>query len=325
MPLLFDLHPTAPVTMEDLPKTDTPDVAPTGDAATRRPGASEQIQTSTRGLLVAFAVFTLLAVSSLLLLADHTDRFFAWPIPSRPNSAFLGAAYGAGFVLSVLAVWQRRWSRVRVAVVTVTAFTVLTLIPTVLHKHRLNLMADVASARLVAWVWLTVYVLIPVACVVVVVRQHRQREHGQAPDPGRPMPRRLVALLLAQGTALAALGAVLYAGGAATHMMVAVQRPGWPWPVTPLTSQAIGAWLLSFGFAIALALREGDLSRTFVPAAAYAGFGLFELVVLLSYRTSAGTDGRWLWLDLVVFATLVPTGAYGAWTAHRGSRPIPAD
>ena len=116
MPLLLDLHATAPAAVEDLPKTDTPDVAPTGDAGnTWRPGASEQIQRSTRGLLVAFAVFTLLAVSSLLLLADHTDRFFAWPITSRPNSAFLGAAYGAGFVLSVLAVWQRRWSRVREA------------------------------------------------------------------------------------------------------------------------------------------------------------------------------------------------------------------
>ena len=75
--------------------------------------------------------------------------------------------------------------------------------------------------------------------------------------------------------------------------------------------------MLSFGFGIAVVVRERDLSRLFVPAVVYAAFGLFELLVLLSYRAAPGTDGRWLWLDVVVLATLVPTGAYGAWIAHR--------
>jgi hypothetical protein len=278
-------------------------------------GPGDRVQTGTRALLVAFAVFTLLAVSSLLVLGEQTDTFFAWTIRSGPNAAFLGAAYAAGLVLSVLAVRQRRWSRVRVPLITVTAFAVLTLIPTLLHMHRLHLIASTGMPRFAAGVWLAVYVLVPVACGVVVVRQSG-RQRGQE-EVLRRMPRRLVTLPLAQGAVLATVGAVLYAGGATMHTMTEVQRPGWPWPVTPLTSQVIGAWMLSFGFGIAVVVRERDLSRLFVPAVAYAAFGLFELLVLLSYRAAPGTDGRRLWLDVVVLATLVPTGAYGAWIAHR--------
>ena len=43
------------------------------------------MQTGTRVLLTVFVVFTLLAVNQLLVLGDHTDRFFAWTIMSVPN------------------------------------------------------------------------------------------------------------------------------------------------------------------------------------------------------------------------------------------------
>jgi hypothetical protein len=99
-------------------------------------------------------------------------------------------------------------------------------------------------------------------------------------------------------------------------MAVAVPRPGWPWPVTPLTSQVTGAWLLSFGIAIVLAIRDRDLSRMLVPAVAYAAFGVAEVAVFLYHRGATGADPRWLWVDVALFATLVPVGLYGAWAAR---------
>ncbi len=284
--------------------------------------AADRVQRATRLVLLTFAVFTLLATNQLLVLADHTETSFAWPISLRPNSGFLGAAYAAGFVLSVLALRQRRWSSVRVSVVTVTTFTVLTLVPTLLHLHRLSLGAQAPVARAAAWVWLVVYVVVPIACVAVIVRQERRRSR---PDVvRRPMPAWLAAVLLLQGAALTVAGAILFAGGATVHVVVMEMRPAWPWPVTPLTSQAMGAWLVSFGVAVVLALRERDLSRMFVPAVAYAAFGAFQLVVLLRDATAPGTDVRWLWIDVAVLATIVPTGAYGAWAARRASRATPA-
>ena len=94
----------------------------------------------TRRVFVAFAVLTPLATNQLLVVATFTDRFFAWTITVRPTSAFLGAAYAAGFVLAILALRQNRWRDVRVALVTVTVFTVLTLIPTLIHLHIFHLL-----------------------------------------------------------------------------------------------------------------------------------------------------------------------------------------
>jgi hypothetical protein len=85
----------------------------------------------------------------------------------------------------------------------------------------------------------------------------------------------------------------------------------------PLTSQAIGAWLLAFAVAIIMAVRERDLSRMFVPALAYAAFGAFELAVVLAHSTAPGMHYGWWLAGALVFASLVPTGAYGAWAARR--------
>jgi hypothetical protein len=223
----------------------------------------------------------------------------------------------------VLALRRRRWSEIRVPVVTVTVFTVLTLLPTLLHLHKFHLMAEAGTARMAAWVWLVVYLIVPVAGIVVVVRQALLQRRGPGPDRhqerivSRPMPAPLAALLLVQGAALAAVGTVLLGGGAMTHMTMDVLRPGWAWPVMPLTSQAIGSWLVVFAVAIALALRERDLSRMFVPALAYAVFGAVQLAVLLVCRTMPGTHLGWWWVDALVLASLVPAGAYGAWAARR--------
>lgn len=313
------------VATDSRPFADSPTVhdATTGSPA-ERAGAGDRVLGGTRALLTAFVVFTALATVGLLPMGDHTDTMFAWTIQSRPNASFLGAAYVAGFVLSVLALRRRRWSEIRVAVITVTVFTVLTLIPTLLHVHKLHLMAGAGTARMAGWVWLVVYLIVPIAGIVTIVRQGRlEHRHARGSDGreerivARPMPAPLAAVLLVQGTLMAAAGAVLVGGGAMTHMPVDVQRPGWPWPVMPLTSQAIGGWLVVFAIAIVLALRERDLSGMFVPALAYAVFGAVELAVLLAHRTVPSTNVGWWWADALVLASLVPAGAYGAWAARR--------
>ena len=189
-----------------------------GPASHHRPTAhptgrddADRVLRSTRALLTAFVVFTALATVSLLPMGGSTETTFAWTIASRPNASFLGAAYVAGFVLSVLALRRRRWSEIRVSVVTVTVFTVLTLVPTLLHLHKFHLMAGAGTARMAGWVWLVVYLIVPVAGIVVLVRQTRlARRSGGAVDRRerrvvvRPMPAPLAALLILQGIVMAA-------------------------------------------------------------------------------------------------------------------------
>jgi hypothetical protein len=279
----------------------------------------EEVRTATRYLLVGFALLTALAAHQLLVLGRQTDRYWAWTIESRPTAAFLGAAYAAGFVLSVLALRQRSWQRIRIPVVTVTVFTVLTLVATLVHLHRLHLHAGDPVARTAAWFWLVVYIAVPVVCLTVVLRQewHRRR----VATVRRPVPGWLRGLLAGQGTVLVLAGLVLFAGGLTVHHGTELMAGFWPWSLAPLGAQMLGAWLIAFGVATALVIRDGDLSRLGVPAIAFTAFGVFQLAVLLGYRTQiTGTDES-LWIYGAVLASIVAAGGYGWWVGRRPMGP----
>jgi hypothetical protein len=284
--------------------------------ATENPTSPSDVRPGTRRLLIAFAVLTLLAVCQLLLLADVADRYWAWTIRTEMTAAFLGAAYGGGFVLSLVALRQRDWSSIRIPVITVCAFTWLTGIATIIHLHRLHLASGGPFARVSAWVWLVVYLVIPVVSLVVVVRQERAWR-GREPA-ARPMPDRLVVALAVEGAILFAAGVLLFGGGTTVHHdepRSAAQF--WPWELTPLSAQVIGSWLIAFAVAAALAIRQGDVGRSLVAATTYTAFGLFEFVAVVWYWPQIDRLDRWLWAWLTVLVAIVATGAHGWWLARK--------
>jgi len=291
-------------------------VAPPARPGTAKPVRFGDVLAPTRAVFVAFTALTLLATHQLVVLADYTDRFFAWTIMLRSTSAFLGAAYAAGFVLSVLALRQRRWRDVRVALVTVTVFTALTLIPTLLHLHRLHLREQDLLARTAAWFWLGIYIVIPVACVSVVIRQYRPA--ARLERVRQPLPSWLSGLLAIQGAAMLLAGGALFLRGATEHHhLPAGAMSFWPWTLTPLSAQVIGAWLLALAVAAALVIWERDLARLLVPAATYTAFGVFQLLVAFRYWTQMRADYQWSWVYVALLASIVLTGAYGCWAATR--------
>ncbi|MFW3168735.1 hypothetical protein [Geodermatophilus sp. CPCC 206100] len=302
--------------------TATDRVAPgsSADAGSHQPDPQDPadvVRPGTRVLLRVFVGLTSLAVVQLLFRPGQTAEAFAWHIHSEVTAAFIGAAYAAGTVLSVVALRQRSWSRVRIPVLTVTVFTWLTLVATVLHTHRLHLTDGDALARGAAWLWLAVYLVIPFACLAVVCAQGWRRPAAVARR--RNLPLWLSALLAVQGAALAAAGAVLFAGGLAVHHTAEPMTGFWPWDVMPLSAQVIGAWLVAFGIAAALVIREGDLTRLRGPAAAYAVFGALQLLVLARYRAEVSSSDPWLWAYVGVLVTVVVAGGYGWAAARRGA------
>jgi hypothetical protein len=281
------------------------------DAGGVPPADGGALEPGPRRLLITFALLTALATHQLLRLGGHTDHYWAWTIRSRPTVAFLGAAYAAGLVLSVLALRQRSWRHVRVAVATVTAFTVLTLVATLVHVHKLHLGAADPLARTAAWVWLAVYVAVPVAGLAVLVRQ------GAGPGPGRsPLPLGLRWVLAAQGLALGATGAVLFGGGLTAHHGTAATAGCWPWALTPLSAQVLGAWLVALAVGAALVIRERDLGGLRVPAVTYTAFGLLQGAVLIRYRGEMDA-GPALWAHGAAVTVVAATGGYGWWTTRR--------
>ncbi|UOY02379.1 hypothetical protein [Blastococcus sp. PRF04-17] len=282
--------------------------------------APDDVRRGTRRLLVAFAVLTALAVNQLLVLADVTDRYWVWAIHTELTAAFLGAAYAAGLVLSLLSLRERSWARIRIPVITVTVFTVLTAVATLVHNHKLLLTSGGAVARLAAWVWLAVYLVIPVVCLLVVLRQERGRP---LPGPARRlMPDWLTVALAAEGAVLLTAGAMLFAGGLTVHHHVMPMTRFWPWDIMPLSAQVIGAWLLALALAAALAIGDGDLSRLRIPGVTYTVFGVLQLVVVIWHRSFVEADDPWLWGYVGLLLAITATGAYGWWVAlpHRSGR-----
>jgi hypothetical protein len=276
---------------------------------------TDRIRPGTRALLGAFAVLTALATHQLLVLGGHTERFWPWSIKSQATIGFLAAAYGAGFLLSVLSLRQRSWTHVRVAVATVTVFTFLTLIATIVHAHRLHLSDSDPLARGAAWFWLAIYIAVPLIGVVVIGRQEENRPRRDVVL--RPLPAGLRLALAGQGLVLFAAGAVLFLGGLTWHHGMSTIGI-WPWEVTPLSAEVLGAWLVAFGIGAGLVLAERDLSSLRVPAIAYTAFGAFQLVALLVSGTKMSAAA---WSYGLLYAVVLLTGAYGWWLTRtpRGS------
>src|SRR5919107_1765833 len=106
------------------------------------PGAERRLRPVMSALLLVFSLLTALAVIALYVVPDRTDELFAWTIQPPLTAAFLGAGYGAGCVLVVLSLRDPVWAHSRVAVLTILAFVVLTLVATLLHIERMHIDDD---------------------------------------------------------------------------------------------------------------------------------------------------------------------------------------
>ena len=259
-----------------------------------------------RALLTVFSVLTALGFLALFVLSARTDEVFAWTIQPPVTAAFLGAGYAAGFTLVVLSLRDPVWSHSRVPVLTVLVFTLLTLVATLVHADRFHFAAEFADAPLLArgaaWFWTAVYVLIPLGILAALAFQERA--------PGTDPPRRYPVPVVLR-VALAVESVVLFAVGAAISVTPSTATTLWPWTLTPLTGRVVGAWLVAFGLATALAALAGDLERLRTATIAYTLFGALQLVVVLLHREHVAWDRPVAWVYVVVALAVVLTGAEG--------------
>ena len=144
------------------------------------------------------------------------------------------------------------------------------------------------------WAWIAVYAVVPLLMVVAWWVQSRA---GTSVPPPAGLPPLLRGLL-------AVLAVVLLALGAALLIAPGWADAAWPWPLTPLTGRAIGAWNVGLGVAAGHAwlvddapslvpvgvtgvLRHGDELDWSSPAAMGYVVGLAVVTVV----------GAWLLLE----------------------------
>jgi hypothetical protein len=259
-----------------------------------------------RILLGAFAVLTALATLALFVLAETTEETFAWTIDPPLTAAFIGAGYAAGCVLVVLCLRDPVWVHSRVPVLTIFVFVVLTLAATLLHINRMHFDDDFGGlhvlAKAAAWFWLAVYLVVPVAMLVLIVVQ--ERAPGEDPPPRHPVP---VVLRIA----LAVESAVLLVVGGMIYVVPTTATSVWPWPLTPFTGRVVAAWLIAFGLATALAAVAGDLRRLRTAAIAYTVFGVLVLVAVARFASTLDWNQPTSWIFVGLTLAVVLTGAAG--------------
>jgi hypothetical protein len=79
---------------------------------------------------------------------------------------------------------------------------------------------------------------------------------------------------------------IMLAWGIALFIDPAFYSASWPWRLTPLTSRAVGAWLIGIGALAVHASVENNYARIRVGLISYLAFGILEIITLLRY--SAG-------------------------------------
>ncbi|TMK49352.1 MAG: hypothetical protein E6G55_00485, partial [Actinobacteria bacterium] len=222
-----------------------------GDIAGPGAGGVRPLTTGLRRLLYVASGLVALAGFQLFVLTDHTDRYFSWTIQPGLTAAFLGAGYTASFFFEFLSARRRAWADARHSVPTVLVFTVLTEIATLLHMDKFHFGETFVWAGAAAWVWIGIYTLVPLTMIGLLPGQLRAR--GADPPKRVPLPSWSRWILGVQAVVLLPLGLALF--------LAPSRSTWWPWTLTPLTSQAVGAWLIGIGVGLVHAIIEADLER----------------------------------------------------------------
>ena len=183
---------------------------------------------ATRLLGAAIVPFLVVAFALLYFFPDDTRHWFAWDVQPTITPLIMGGGYIAGAYFFVRVARERRWHRIQVGFLPVTAFTLFMAIGTFNHLDRFD------TRHVAFWIWVGLYVTTP-ALVPLAWWRNRTTDPG-TPEPGEPaLPRFVRPVLLIAGTCQSAIALALL-------LSPSTMVEHWPWTLTPLTAQTLGGW-----------------------------------------------------------------------------------
>lgn len=219
-------------------------------------------------LMVASVVIALLGLD-LLIFPGSTARSFSWTILPPITAGALAGFYLAAFVILVLSLRTGTWAAVRVVIPGGVIFSALAIVATILHFDKFHQSSPDISARIVTWVWIVAYSILPPALLIGLIPQRKI----EGSDVGGPK-----ASGLARAT-LTSLGVVLMAAGVALFAVPLPVARLWPWVLTALTGRVLGAWSIGLGLVFAYAVVGGYWERM---RASLIGLGVFAVLQILN-------------------------------------------
>lgn len=251
-----------------------------------------RILKSTRiGVWILF-VLALANGAFLYFLPGSAETDYAWSIVPPVNGAFIGAGFLAGTLATGLVLFAAtRWRSLQTLPPALWVLATTLLVATLLHDDRFKW--DYAPT----WLWLVVYVGVPFALPVLVLRQRRVAE----PEPPADRGLRPVRVLSA------VCGALLVVGSAALYVAPVEVGEEWPWALTPLLGRAVAAWYAMVGtMLLSCALQLRRATEAIIPYATLAAWCLLLLALPLLHPDDVDTGGgefvAWLVAMLVLLA-----------------------
>lgn len=229
-----------------------------------------------RFALLLGAILTFLSGVQLYVLTDHTADFFAWTIAAGSSATIIGAFYWTATVLSFLSWRQHEWARARVGVPGVTLFLWATLFTTVAHADKFHFAESFdAPARFAAWAWLVIYIVDPLLVTSALILQWRSK--GEDAPRTSPLPLSYRVLLVAGTVIFVVVGLVMLLAPARAVDVA-------PWPLTALTSRAIGSWVIAMGVVFGTMAWDNDAARVRPAAVASVVLPVLVAIGVLRYH-----------------------------------------
>jgi hypothetical protein len=188
----------------------------------------DRVFRSTHVLGICIVPFLLVAFALLYFFPDDTRHWFAWNVQPTITPLVMGAGYIAGSYFFLRVARERRWHRIQVGFLPVTAFTLFMAIATFSHLDKFD------TDHVAFWIWVGLYVATPV--LVPLVWWRNRRTDPGTPEPGEP------ALPPHARTALLTVGAIQSLVALVLLLSPSTMIEHWPWHLTPLTAQTLGGW-----------------------------------------------------------------------------------
>ena len=264
-----------------------------------------------RAVLIGFGA---LAVGAGLLTfagATETDDWFSWTIQPPLTAATLGAYYWAALALIIGVVAAGTWAAARVAAIGIASISTLLLLATLLHLDKFDF------ESVFGWFWLAAYVVAPPLFAWALLDQ--RRIGTRADSAGPRLPTLVRAALGIEGLALVAASLLLWISPDTAADL-------WPWALTPLTSRAIGAFLLGIALVALVTVADDDLATGRVASDAYVVLGFLVCAAAAIHSPDFGDDdastAAYVGFWIAVFLTGLAGSLLGRRRAPASRAPI---
>jgi hypothetical protein len=260
-------------------------------------------------LLYVLTALTFFAGTQLFVLSDHTDQFFSWTIANPMSAAFIGAGFWGAAVVVFWCARQREWARGRVVVPTVAVVATMLLVGTLQNLEAFHGLLGLA--------WIEVYSIFPPILAAVTVMQ--LVVPGSDAHSGVRLPGALRLTLALQAVVAIVAGALLFASSPS------LAEDLWAWPLTDLTSKAVGTWLVGTGLTCAVVALLDDRAALPGWALAQMTLGAAVLFGLARFEGHVDFDDAAAYAIVAYFASTLLSGAYGAALCWREGRFAPTE